>query len=138
MIPAAKFGVRAPNKETFVQSWIDAGIWTAPHEYTAEYQGIFCNMDTWPGIIEGIDGWHTNVIVYGQPLLAEFTYQLDQYDDEGNLKSIWDRTWASAIFNLTWQEEDLENRFPAGYRNDIGIMYADSTVFKSPSNIILT
>lgn len=164
-IDSIKFGVWAPTKEIFVQSWVDADIWsldleTNTYVYSDGYQGIFCNMDTWPGIIvktpgtydsegneltppELIPGWHTNVLVHGQDLLQQFTAGLEQYETveiEGEtvtrLKSLWERTHAATFFQLTYKEANLVTGFPEGYQNVDGVTYAESSTFSSPSNII--
>lgn len=126
------FGVWAPDEATFWQSWIDAGICSAPNVFTPEYRGIEVTT-TWPGIVingegEPVPGWHCNVRVVG-PLEAEFTYGLPQ---EG---TIWERTWAAEVFGLTPQESDPVTGFPAGYRNGSGVTYADPAAFLSPSNV---
>ena len=128
------FGVWAPDQETFWNSWIVAGICSAPYEFTSEYPGIEVTS-SWPGIIDGVDGWHANVKVT-EPLVSEMTYGLNQHDANDNLLSIWDRTWAAQIFNLTETDIDPVTGFPTGYRNNTsGVKYCDPSEFKSPSNV---
>jgi hypothetical protein len=165
-IQSIKFGVWAPDQNTFWQSWADAGIVEKdeqsgdviyPIQFTNEYQGISTTADSWHGKIISnpgnpeadppvaptyISGWHCNVIVYGPSLIdptmeGSLTYGLDQHDADGNLKSIWDRTWADLVFSLTPQPADPTTGFPAGYRNATGVTYCDPAEFSSPSNIIL-
>lgn len=135
------------------------GAYITPIEYEDAYQGISTTADTWNGQVvkvqavldvDGtlitpavmVSGWHCNVIVYGEHLIdptlqGSLTYGLDQHDEDGNLKSIWDRTWADLVFSLTEQAADPSTGFPAGYRNATGVTYCDPAEFSSPSNIIL-
>ena len=144
------FGVWAPSEAVFWASWVTAGIVDEDGNFTAEYSGIQISSQTDQGwtptrptgefdedgnpIMEAIAGWHCNVRVSG-PLVAEMTYGLDQYDAEGNLKNVFDRTWAVNIFQLSEQPADPTTGFPAGYRNNTGVTYADSNDFTSPSNV---
>lgn len=149
------FALRATSEQAFWDSWITAGICTAPNEFTSEYPGISISSQTDQGWVPSKDtgkmltdelgneypeklpasGWHANVRVSGS-LVAEMTYSLDQYDEAGNLKSIFDRTWAINVFNLTWQEVDPVSNFPAGYRNPAGtVSYCDPADLKSATNV---
>lgn len=132
-----RFGVWAPSEEVFRTSWIEAGILLDQPGYNLsdQYLGVELSIDQgWPGIIEGVPGWHCNVTVTG-PLVAEMTYGLNQTDEQGNLLSVFDRTWAPQIFSLTEQPEDPITGYPAGYRNSAGVMYADYRDFSTPANV---
>lgn len=130
-----EFGVYAPDEETFWQSWQSAGIVDEDRRFKPEYfNGVQTTAGAWSGQIEGVNGWHCNVRVYG-PLAAEMTYGLPQTDANGNLLDIFDRTWAAEVFQLTEQPADPTTGFPAGYRNSNGVTYADSRNFSSPANV---
>ena len=162
---AIDFGVWAPDEQTFWQSWIDAGIGNfydddnnvtrfgdGQWRYAPEYRGIQTTT-SWSGIITKtpavldengevvtpavlVPGWHTNVRVYGKDLIAQFTQGLEQQDEDGNLKRIWDRTHAARVFGLQYKEADAATGFPAGYRNvSSGVTYADIADFSSPANV---
>jgi len=153
MTQALKFGVLATTEQAFWDSWEAAGIVDSNRNFTSEYPGIEVST-SWngqvvktPAVLDGngnettpaviVNGWHCNVRVTG-PLVAEMTYGLDQFDEDGNLKSIFDRTWATNIFQLTYQEADPATGFPAGYRNASGtVSYADPPDFSSPSLVWL-
>ena len=129
------FSVWSPDEETFWNSWIEAGICSAPHEFTKEYSNSIAISDQtrhgWTPInSEGqvVPGWHCNVIVDG-PLEAEFTYGLPQ---DG---SIWDRTWATHVFGLTWVDADPATNFKAGYVSSWGVRYCDSSDLSTPTNV---
>ncbi len=162
--PIIKFGVWAPDQETFWKSWERAkiaektedGDWKLAPEYSDLIVGT-----SWGGIVskptgnmiddgEGnqipemasVPGWHTNVVVKpGSPTEQQFTYGREQYEADGETPlSIWDRTWSTSVFRLTWRDEDPTTHFPAGYANDDGVVFADDADFhkngKSPANII--
>lgn len=141
MISTIDFAVWSPNEETFWQSWITAGICTAPHTYTAEYPGIIISDQTTQGWTptkvdaSPVAGWHANVRITDPNLIWQFTNGLPQTDAEGNLLNLFDRTWATYVFSLTEQPKDLETGFPAGYRNNTGVTYCDIRDIKSPSNV---
>jgi hypothetical protein len=127
------FGVWAPSEAVFWQTWIDAGICTAPHVFAAAYAGIQTNAATWPGIVETaegepVPGWHTNVRVAG-PLVAAFTA------GRPATGTVWERTNAAAVFGLTSQPADPDTGFPAGMRSSSGVTYCDPSAFASPSNV---
>lgn len=134
------FAVWSPSEELFWNSWKQAGIVTAPFEFTPEYPGITISDQTRQGWIpksktgEIIPGWHANVRING-PLVQQFTYGLQQYDEQGNLLNLFDRTWAAEVFSLTQKEADPVTNFPAGYRNTDGITYGDVRDIKTPSNV---
>ena len=150
MTTELKFGVWSPDEATFWASWVTAGIVDEDGNFTAEYPGIQISSQTDQGwtptrptgavdedgnpIFEPVPGWHANVRVTGQ-LADEMTYGLDQYDAEGNLKNVFDRTWAVQIFQLTQQPADLATGFPAGFRNNTGVTYADTRDFSSQANV---
>lgn len=135
------FGVWAPDEETFWQSWIEAGIVEVvdgQRRYKAPYAGHIDTTTSWDGRVrkEGVvvPGWHTNVRVWG-PLEAQFAQGLPQYDEDGHLLPVWQRTHAAAYFGLTQQPADEATGFPAGYRSAAGVTYADVADFSSPSNV---
>lgn len=152
-----KFGVWAPDRDTFILSWIEAGIWdydaNSRLQYLPPYAGgMDTNMDSWPGIIVKtpavidpqtfeeitpavlVNGWHTNVRVYGEALIQQFTAGLPQTDEEGNLLSVWQRTHAAAVFGLQYKEADPSTGFPSGHTNG-QVVYADAADFSSPANV---
>lgn len=140
------FAVWSPDEATFWASWITAGICTAPGEFAPGYTEVQTTAGSWPGVVtkttlvEGesvateISGWHCNVRVFGA-LADEMTYELNQTDEDGNLLDVFDRTWASNIFQLIEQPADPTTGFPAGYRNSVGVTYCDVRDLKSPSNV---
>lgn len=140
------FAVRAPDSDTFWNSWITAGICTAPHEYTEAYRDHIEVRDWGSGqisttsIVDGEPvttikpGWFCNCRVTGA-LVAEMTYGLNQFDQDGNLLSIFDRTWATNVFSLTEQPADPESGFPTGYRNSTGVHYADMADIATPYEV---
>lgn len=149
-----RFAIRATSEADFWQSWEAAGIVDANRHYRPEYPGIIVYGQDMPSggwtptrstgqvdedgndIREAVSGWHANVVVDG-PLATEMTYGLAQSGPDGEQLSIFDRTWATNIFNLTWQEADPVSCFPAGYRNAAGtVSYCDQSDFKSPTNVI--
>lgn len=147
------FCVWSPDKDTFWQSWIAAGICSSPNVFTDEYSDSIEIFTSWNGVVistqavtdnEGniitpavvIDGWHTNVRVSGQ-IEKEMTHGLNQYDQDGNLLSVWDRTWAAQVFSLTEVGTDPITKFPTGYRSDrFGVRYCDFADLKTPSLVI--
>ncbi len=153
------FGVWAPDAATFWQSWVTAGICTAPNVFTPEYAGkLQLSTQTEQGwtptratgqmITDAmgnlvpervpVSGWHCNVKVHDPALIAMFTHQLPQTDQDGKLLPLFERTWAGEVFQLTEQPADPTTGFPAGMRNSSGVTYADLTPgvtpFKSPTN----
>lgn len=156
MMSTIDFCVWAPDEATFWAGWIAAGIValdpdTGRHVPTAEYRNGFVISDqtsqgwvpTRPTgavdddgnpIMEPVPGWHANVRVYGD-LAAEMTYGLNQVDADGNVLDVFDRTWATHVFQLTQQPADPVTKFPAGYRNSDGVTYCDTRDLKSPSNV---
>ena len=148
------FAIWAPDEATFRKSWITAGILLDEPGYvfSPEYPSVeITATQGWSGVIVKtpavldeagnvitpavtIPGWHCNTRVTG-PLVAEMTHGIEQYDAEGNLKDVFDRTWATNIFGLTWREADPETGFPAGYRNETGVCYADLAGIATPANV---
>jgi hypothetical protein len=139
-----EFAVWAPNEEVFRQSWIDANILKneSGYNFTPEYSGIeITATQGWDGKIIKIDseenitiidGWHCNVRVTGQ-LVTEMTNGLQQYNEDGSLIDLFDRTWAKEIFSLIFKEKDEITKFPAGYRNTTGVTYCDINDINTPS-----
>lgn len=149
-----KFGCWAPDEATFWAAWEAAGIGQfvtdedgTRWEYNAAYRGIETTT-SWhgqvvdvPGTYDAdgneitpptmIDGWHTNVKVTG-PLADQFTAGLEQYDEDGNLKSLWDRTHADTVFQL--QVRPKQAKFPGG-RIKNKVHYANIADFSSPANV---
>lgn len=160
------FAVWAPDEKTFWDSWEAAGIVTSDvdeegnptgtYTFTSEYPGIIISSQSDQGWVperetgnvitgedgserpekEPVPGWHCNVKVVG-PLVSEMTYGLDQTDDDGKLLDVFQRTWATMIFQLEWRDADMATGFPAGYRNETGVCYCDISSIKSPSNVWL-
>ena len=138
------FAVRAPDEATFWQAWENAGIvgYDAERnrEFAAEYREIAISSQTSDGWVptrsdgEIVPGWHANVRVYGD-LALQMTAGLPQYDADGNLLDVFQRTHAVQVFGLTEQPTDPVSGFPAGYRNSTGVHYADTAHLKSPSNV---
>ncbi len=132
------FGVWAPSQEVFWQTWIDAGICSAPGEYVPPYLGgVDTTAGAWDGIVykngNAVPGWHCNVMVFGA--LSDLMSQgLSPCDVAGNPKSVWDRTHAKDFFQLTLEPANPETGFPAGYRSPSGVTYADAASFTSPAN----
>jgi len=149
------FGVWSPDEATFWQSWVTAGIVTAPNVFTPEYAGkLQLSTQTEQGWTPtratgqmitdpmgnlvpervAVSGWHANVRVYDPALVAMFTHSLPQTDAEGKLLPLFQRTWAAEVFQLTEQPASVETGFPAGFRNSAGVTYADVIAFSSPTN----
>lgn len=147
------FAVWAPDEATFWQGWIAAGIVDADHNPTPEYANGFVISDqtsqgwtpsraTGQMIDDGegnmfpemapVPGWHANVRVYGD-LAAEMMYGLNQTDEDGTMLDVFDRTWATHVFQLTEQPADPVTGFPAGFRNTDGVTYCDSRDLSSPT-----
>lgn len=144
------FAVWAPDADTFWNSWIAAGICTAPYEFTAEYPGITISDQTSQGwtptratgqtdangnaIREPVPGWHANVRIVGG-LVWQFTNGLPQTDENGAVLDLFQRTWATMVFSLTQQPTDPVTGFPAGYRNADGVTYCDTRDIRTPTNV---
>lgn len=128
------FAIWAPDEATFWQSWIDAGICLAPHEFSPEYPGIIVSDQTSQGWVPTklgvpVTGWHANVRVSGT-VADQFTYGRPQEGD------IWDRTWAAEVFLLETKGKDIVSNFPYGYTNKkTGVTYADINALSSPTNV---
>ena len=150
-----EFAIWAPDEATFRHSWIDAGILLNEPGYVfaPEYAGSVEITATqgWSGTIVKtpavldeagnivtpavtVPGWHCNARVTGR-LAAEMAYGIEQHDAEGKLKNVFDRTWATNIFALTEQPADPVTGFPAGYRNNTGVTYADLSDIATPANV---
>lgn len=149
-----EFAIWSPDEATFRQSWIDAGILLDQPGYVfaPEYPGIeITATQRWGGTIVKtpavvdesfnvitpaviVAGWHCNARVTGQ-VAAEMSYGIEQYDAEGSLKNVFDRTWATNVFALSEQPADPVTGFPAGYRNTQGVTYADPRDISTPANV---
>ena len=132
-----QFGVWAPTEQVFWDTWIEAGICSAPNEYVAPYAGCADTTSTaWDGIVykngAAVPGWHTNVRVYGD-LEELMRAGKPQCDENGDPLSLWESTRAREVFRLTWRDADPETNFPAGYQSPSGVVYADINDLKSPS-----
>jgi hypothetical protein len=132
-----EFAVWAPDRDTFWNSWIKAGICSAPSEYLPPYRNCVTTMDeAWDGTVfkngELVPGWHTNVRVMGE-LEEQMRAGMPQCDAEGNPLSIWESTGAIEAFRLEWKDKDEVTGFPRGYRSTDGVVYADIKDIKSPS-----
>lgn len=145
------FGIHSPNGEdVFWQSWITAGICYEPYIWTPEYSDLVQLTDwdsgriTIPAILdaEGNEitpaslkpGWFANCRV-SRSVAERFTRGKAQYDAEGNLLDLLDRTWAKEEFGLTYQAADPETGFPAGWRNSLGVTYTDKRNILTPYNV---
>jgi len=148
------FGVWSPDEATFWASWITAGIALEPYKLAPGYTGMSLSTQSQQGwtptkatgnMVQDafgnqvpervpVSGWHCNVRVYDPQLIAMFTHGLDQTDEQGNIKPLFDRTWAKEVFQLTEQPADPTTGFPAGFRNSQGCTYCDVASFSSPSN----
>lgn len=144
-----EFSIWSPDEATFWQSWIDAGICSAPREFTAAYPGISISDQTSQGwtptratgqIVDGVPvmaqvpGWHANVRITHPAMVAQFTAGLTQVDADGNLLPLFERTHAASVFGLVEQPADPVTGFPHGYRNTTGVTYCDPRDISSPSN----
>jgi hypothetical protein len=153
------FTIRATDEATFIQRWREAGILEPepdpetgnPYVFRTPYLGVELTVNQgWNGIIskptgevdergfpvmEAVPGWHCNAYVYG-PLVETMTAGLDQYDAEGNLLHVLQRTWASYIFGLTEEQAiDPNSGFPYGAKTADGeVQYGDPRDLKSPAN----
>jgi hypothetical protein len=152
------FTIRATDEETFRQRWITAGILEdtpSGYKFRPAYPGVELScMGGWPGIItrtpavldangnvvtpaELVPGWHCNARVTG-PLAEAMTAGLPQVDENGNPLNLFQRTWASYIFNLTDapQEIDPASGFPYEAKTvDDAVQYGDADSLKSPANV---
>lgn len=134
-----QFGVWAPSEQVFWDTWIAAGICSAPHEFLPPYAGsVDTNASSWDGIVYknsvAVQGWHTNVRVYGD-VEEMMRAGRPQCDENGDPLSVWDSTRAMQVFQLTEQPADPATGFPAGRRSASGVVYADVRDFSSPANV---
>ena len=84
-----------------------------------------------------IDGFHSNTIVFGE-LADEMMEGYEQYNEDGTLKWLFDRTDIVSRFTLVNIPRNPNTRFPSGYQNPPSkVSFADNSDFTSPSNIIL-
>jgi len=133
------FGVWAPDEQTFWTSWQNAGICDAERNLLSPYnQCVQLTAGLWPGTVERngvpVEGWHCNVRVFGL-VEDQFTSNIEQYDENGVLRDVIDRTWAVVAFSLTEQPADTETGFPAGWRSSTGVTYTDIRNFSTPANV---
>jgi len=139
-----RFTIRATDEVTFRARWIDAGILEDAEGYVfrAPYPGVeLTATQGWSGIItdaEGnvVPGWHANARVTG-PLVETMTAGLEQYDENGNLLPVMQRTWAAYIFGLTEEQSiDPTSGFPYQAKTASGdVQYGDPRELKSPANV---
>ena len=139
-----RFTIRALDEATFRARWIEAGILedTEGYVFRAPYPGVeLTATQGWSGIItdaEGneVPGWHANARVTG-PLVETMIAGLEQYDENGELLHVIDRTWAAYIFGLTEEQTiDTESGFPYGARTEGGdVQYGDPRDLDTPANV---
>jgi hypothetical protein len=139
-----RFTIRATDEATFRARWIEAGILEDEPGYVFRppYPGVELSATQgWSGVItdaEGnvVPGWHANCRVTG-PLVETMIAGLEQYDAEGNLLHVLQRTWASYIFGLTEEQAvDPTSGFPYGAKTGDGaVQYGDPRDIKSPANV---
>jgi hypothetical protein len=138
-----RFTIRATSEAVFKARWIEAGILedTEGYVFRPPYPGVELTANQgWDGIItdtEGniIPGWHCNARVTGS-LVETMTAGLPQYDENGYLLHVLDRTWASYIFGLTEKNAiDPDSGFPYRAETTDGLVqYGDPRDLSSPSN----
>lgn len=81
-----------------------------------------------------IPGWHANLRAYGD-FAAQVTYGLDQTDPEGNLLSIFDRTYLLYLVpGLEWQELSTDG-VPSGYVGPNGVKLFDPRAVSTPRRV---
>lgn len=139
------FGIWADTEATFWDSWIAAGIATAPNQLAPEYRELQLSTQTqqgWcPMKADGtpVPGFHANArVMPGSALHTQFTYGLAQMNEDGTPKTIWERTWADMVFSLEYVAADPLTGFKAGHRSVTfpGVRYADGSLWASPANVI--
>lgn len=145
-----EFGVWSPDEATFWTSWQNARICDAERNLLSPYnQCVQLTAGTGFGVVERatgqndedgvpieevVAGWHCNVRVFGL-VEEQFTSNIEQYDENGLLRDVMDRTWAVVAFSLTEQAADPETGFPAGWRSSTGVTYTDIRNFSTPANV---
>ena len=143
----------ATGPEAVRQKWIEAGIikdepgW----QFNPAYDVEITATQGWDGtiskptgdvdgdgrpIMETVPGWHANAIARGATYDA-MTAGLEQYDAQGDLLPLMDRTWAAYIFGLTEEQAiDPSSGFPYHATTiDGGIQYGDPRDIATPSNV---
>ena len=81
-----------------------------------------------------VDGYHVNLRAYGQFAL-QVTHQLPQTDAEGNLLSIFDRTWLLNLVNdLSWSQLSGDG-VPAGWVGPNGVKLFDPSAVTTPRRV---
>lgn len=129
-----EFAIWSPDEQTFWDSWIAAGICTAPYEFHPDYAQCVQLTDWDGGIIPGKPGWFANARVFGLIEQAMIAGKL-QTNEAGELLDVFERTWAEMVFSLTLQEHDPVTNFPPGMRNAAGVTYADIRNISTPHNV---
>jgi hypothetical protein len=139
-----RFTIRATDEAIFRSRWIEAGILEDAEGYVFRppYPGVELSDQTRQGWLptraDGTTppGWHANCRVTG-PLVETMIAGLEQYDAEGNLRHVIDRTWAAYIFGLTEEQTiDTESGFPYGARTEGGdVQYGDPRDIDTPANV---
>lgn len=90
--------------------------------------------ETGEPIITLVEGHHANLRCFGS--LAEwFIEGKEQYDEEGNLKSIFERTKILDIIEGLEFEPLPHEGVPAGYRGPNGVVLIDPASVKTPYNV---
>lgn len=138
----------APDREAFIAGMLansmmvqtDDGPVAAPDVAIDEIGSIIASPATYdeegneltPAIM--IDGYHVNLRAYGQ-FAEDVTYQLPQYNEEGNLLSIFDRTYLLHLVpDLNWVEISEEG-VPAGWVGVHGVRMYDPQEVSTPIRV---
>ena len=144
-----RFTIRATDEATFISRWREAGILEPepdetgnPYVFRPPYPGVELSDQTRQGWVptraNGTTppGWHANARVTG-PLVEAMIAGLEQYDQDGNLLHVIDRTWAAYIFGLTEEQTiDTKSGFPYGARTeDAAVQYGDPRDLLTPANV---
>jgi len=139
-----RFIIHATDEAVFKARWIEAGILedTEGYVFRSPYPGVELSDQTRQGWVptraDGSvpPGWHANCRVTG-PLVETMTAGLPQYDENGELLHVLDRTWANYIFGLADERAvDPISGFPYGARTeDAEVQYGDPRDLSSPSNV---
>jgi hypothetical protein len=100
-----------------------------------EKGNIFLNED---GSIQTktIGGFHVNLCAMG-PLEAMLTAGLEQYDKEGNLKSVFERTHILALIPGMKFAPITEEGVPDGYEGPNGVRLFDPAAVKNRASVIM-
>src|SRR5690606_23323575 len=84
-------------------------------------------------IISTVDGHHANLRCFGD-LAKWFIEGKEQYDEEGNLKSIFERTKILDIIQDLQFKEVYKEGVPSGYLGPNGVLLFDRAAVKTPYN----